>query len=175
MRHQLSKSIRIIWQPEWLNLNNDNRLLQTAKWQIFSWWNHVLSIFWWKIVFQLWSLLRIFIEIYMRLAWHQVVLLEVFIQLSIERVLISPCTKVLAVSEMSIPSQNLVSSGPDNVTIVVIAMQGRVSRTHLSKNVALYTGEAFRSPFERSQEHCKDYSSKKDDSHMYKHKVLMKK
>ena len=39
---------------------------------------------------------------------------EVFIQSSIERVLISPCTKVLAVSGMSSPSRNSVSSGPDN-------------------------------------------------------------
>ena len=40
------------------------------------------------------------------------------------------------------------------------------------ENVALYTGEAFRSPVERSQEHCRDYLAKKEDSHIWKHKTL---
>ena len=74
----------------------------------------------WSLLQEQWSLMRIFIEINMRLAWHQVVLLEVFIQSSIERVLISPCTKVLAVSGMSSPSQNLVSSGPDNCFLFLL-------------------------------------------------------
>ena len=39
-------------------------------------------------------------------------------------------------------------------------------------NVGAYWGEASRSPAERSAEHMRDYQDQKEDSHMYKHKLL---